>query len=96
MKGNLKNSSLLALITTPLFYVHVEEFPVLWEDFDTLIHLDSNVISFYKYRYLRQSLRGRASHCLDYFYPLTEYYENTIKYINNCFGQPRAMVRNII
>ncbi|CAB4057382.1 unnamed protein product [Lepeophtheirus salmonis] len=83
-------------MTLSLFHGNVTEFSVWLEDFDTLIHSNSKVITFYNFRYIRQSLRGLASHCLDSFSPLTEYYGKAIKYVKNRFGQTRNMVRNIM
>eukprot|EP00096_Caligus_rogercresseyi_P002842 TRINITY_DN1515_c0_g1_i1.p2 TRINITY_DN1515_c0_g1~~TRINITY_DN1515_c0_g1_i1.p2 ORF type:complete len:358 (+),score=-1.39 TRINITY_DN1515_c0_g1_i1:344-1417(+) len=88
--------SLPSSITPPVFCGDVLEFPVWWEEFDTLVHSNSKVSTFYKYRYLRQSLQGRALNCLDSFSPLAEAYPDAIAYLKSRYGQTRTLIRNFV
>ena len=51
---------------------------------------------FYKYRYLRQCLKGSASHWLDGFSPLSENYQAALEHVKSRFGQPRKVVCHIM
>ena len=83
-------------IAAPDFYGDSNQFPVWWESFDAIVNSNDRISTFYKYRYLRQCLKGQASHCLDGFSPLTEHYHSALEHVKSRFGQPRKVVRHIM
>ena len=83
-------------ITPPEFDGNVLNYPVWWENFDTLVHSNKKVSVLFKYRYLRQSMKGTASLCLDGFSPLAEHYEAALAHVKDRYGQPRKIVRHVV
>ena len=83
--------------------VHVPEFegdpncfPAWLESFEAMVHCNKKVSSFCKYRYLRQSMKGEATTCLEGFSPLVEHYEAALEHVKSRFGQPRKVVRHVV
>ena len=83
-------------ISPPDFFGDPNQFPVWWESFDAVVNSNDKVSTFYKYRYLRQCLKGQASHCLDGFSPLSDHYSSALEHVKSHFGQPRKVVRHIM
>ena len=83
-------------IHPPEFHGDANQFPIWWESFDAVVNSNDKISVFYKYRYLRQCLKGQASHCLDGFSPLSESYQAALEHVKSRFGQPRKVVRHIM
>ena len=83
-------------IVPPDFNGDPKQFPIWWEAFEALVHENKAISKFYKYRYLRQIMKGEAAHCLDGFSPLVECYEAALDHVKKKYGQPRKIVRHIM
>ena len=83
-------------IIPPEFYGNILAFPTFWDAFEPLIHNNSTVSTFFKLKYLKDSMKGSAQGVLDGYELTAKNYKAAVEHIMSRWSKPKAISRRLI
>lgn len=83
-------------VEIPIFYGNILSFPTFWDSFESLIHNNASVSRFYKFKYLKDAMKGTASGVIDGYELIAENYEAAFGHVQKRWGKQGATTRRFI
>ena len=91
-----KSGSLPSGIEPPEFFGSPLKYPTWLEEFEALVGKNKKVSRFYKVKYLKGAMKGKAAGLLDSIPMQAEFYEKALEKVRERFGKNRLVVRHLV